>query len=972
MNKEKHQTTVLDRALRFLRGVAQDADKRITVHPNGANNTGRPALIDGETCEVKAGMGGKFNGRNIDDIPRGKNPHAVTEEKYQARQERVAQKQQAATAAQTSATPAPQATTPVEAAPVTSGIEAMPKTETRQIGNASLDFGEVMIARNGNTYRMAEPTEEFWNEWRANKSGLKEQGYGAFKADNGKFYVTYYDGGKATEQEIEQRQKADFEKKRNAVLSALEEYEDDMPRKEYNRYKKIIESAQKEDDLYGINETETIDEILSDLKSGELSDYFSRIGSGSSQATQGGGRANFVHNPNSKFEAGSFNDFRFGDFEDARVSPNGKWIDSPSRTSSDGNKAIVKMNPDNLKMTQYGYALPINEEQVVYLKDWQVGDAYDGQKEVLLMRQNFIPNKVRDVPGGEKAKTFDDYLSVAKSQEGECPNKAGNVKFRLRDTKSTRAEKEDKRGVVYASSYGGGRRWSRDEALAIDAAASVREKDENGYLHVKTSHITKATVNPYYGREIPGWQEAGLEPDKIYYGLRDPEELKKSLPTWSGLPIHIEHHIDSADDPQKLTRVGNVGTEIVWNDPYVDAPLTILDSEAIAGIEDGTFRELSCAYRYTPDFEPGEYHGQPYDFVMRDIRGNHVALVEEGRAGHDVLVADSALNTQSSMQKFKEYAKMKFNKWLRGATDAAPDAETEQKEVDLAQAIIDLHKTNPLTGKVEDVAEDADKEAELKVLVEGLKSKLAPEDYEKLIGAVKAFAVATDMCAEGKDADPAEFAEGVKYGEELEKDPAEREKLDSEHESEGAKKALDECGGVAKDEDKNAIIEKIIKAVPDLTEEQIAQMRDTLSDLAYSPATGDEEISEKVEAAADRAIKRGGFLGAKDAATIRKQATAEAMQTLRAINDAVRRVRPLIGEVDAMSFDSAGNVYGYALEQLGINPRQYDRAAWRGMVDVLLSERYTASGTPKLMASDSKAIPQSGPFANLNKISLAN
>ena len=36
-------------------------------------------------------------------------------------------------------------------------------------------------------------------------------------------------------------------------------------------------------------------------------------------------------------------------------------------------------------------------------------------------------------------------------------------------------------------------------ALAFDAA-SARSLDENGFLHVTSSHITKATVNPYYGR----------------------------------------------------------------------------------------------------------------------------------------------------------------------------------------------------------------------------------------------------------------------------------------------------------------------------------------------------------------------------------------------------------------------------------------------------------------------------------------
>ena len=561
--------------------------------------------------------------------------------------------------------------------------------------------------------------------------------------------------------------------------------------------------------------------------------------------------------------------------------------------------------------------------------------------------------------------------------------------------------------------------------IALDRA-SVRTKDENGFLHVKRSHISKAQCAPYYGHEIPGAEDKGLDPDKIYYGFRAPEELEKSLPTWGGLPLHIEHHIDSAEDPQKLTRVGTVGTEVEWNDPYIDAPLIIWDQKAIDGIEDGSFRELSMAYRYDPDWTPGTFEGVPYDFVMRNIRGNHVALVEEGRAGHDVLVADAALkraDENSNMEKLL----MKLSKWFKGAKDAAPDAETEQKEVDLAQAIIDLHKVNPLTGEVEDVTEDDDKVAELKVLVEGLKEKLPPEDLQKLIDAVSALAVAEAadadpeqeespaMDAEEKDAmkaagcdaeDPAEakaFAEGVKYGEELEKNPAEREKLDREHESEGMKKAMDGCGvdaenpaevkafaeGVkygeekakaegedeepeaAKDEDKNAMIEKILAAVPDLSDEQKKKIFDTLTDLAYSPATGDEDIEEKVEGAADRAIKKRKFLGATDAARIRAQAAADAMRVMRDISDACRKVRPLVGEMDPMVFDSASNVYGYVLEQMGINPRSYDRKAWRGMVDVMLSERAHANSSAVLMASDSKAIPQAGPFANLSKISLS-
>ena len=38
--------------------------------------------------------------------------------------------------------------------------------------------------------------------------------------------------------------------------------------------------------------------------------------------------------------------------------------------------------------------------------------------------------------------------------------------------------------------------------------------------------------------------------------------------------------------------------------------------------------------------ESGEYEGQPYDGRMTEIQGNHLALVEVGRAGSDVVVAD--------------------------------------------------------------------------------------------------------------------------------------------------------------------------------------------------------------------------------------------------------------------------------------------------------------------------------------------
>ena len=560
--------------------------------------------------------------------------------------------------------------------------------------------------------------------------------------------------------------------------------------------------------------------------------------------------------------------------------------------------------------------------------------------------------------------------------------------------------------------------------LTFDAAPSARSTDENGFLHVSSSHITKATVNPYYGREIPGWREAGLDPEAVYYGWRDPQELQKSLPTWAGLPLHIEHHVDSADEPAKLTRVGAVGAA-TWNAPYIDAPLTVWDAAAIDGIEDGSFCELSCAYRYDPDFTPGSYEGVGYDFIMRNIRGNHVALVEEGRAGPDVVVADAQTVTSNGglMGKLK--------RWFRGAQDDNP--EIEKQEVELAQAIIDLHKVDPVTGEIVDITEDEDKAEEIRRFIGELSAKLDPQEVKKLTDSLTDLACsratgderktdamdeemkkAMDKCgldAEDPTASQA-FAEGVRYGEELERNPEERRRLDREHESEGMKKAMDACGldaenpaesrafaegvkygeelirnpeerrkldreheaagmkkAMGKDEDKNAAITRILDEVPDLTPEQRKRLFDSLQDLAYSPATGDADPSE-VKTAQDRAFRSPRHLTAMDAARIKASAIAEAQDHMRGLHQAVRDVRGLVGDLDPLSFDSASDVYGYALKQSGIDPRRYPRQAWRGMIDML-----RAGKTAELsggMARDAAPARLDGKFAGLNNISLAD
>lgn len=194
---------------------------------------------------------------------------------------------------------------------------------------------------------------------------------------------------------------------------------------------------------------------------------------------------------------------------------------------------------------------------------------------------------------------------------------------------------------------------SMNKRTVIFDSKSKRSFDINGFMHVELSNLTKESVDPYWGYEIVNSEALGLEQDKLYYGYRKGEELKKAAQTFNGLPLMRDHHFDSAEKPQREFRVGSVGTDCVYNAPYLQASLTITDAEAIRKIESGERVELSCSYFYTAVLEKGEFAGQPYDFVMTDIQGNHVALVEEGRAGADVRVADSGENVKETQENIQ-------------------------------------------------------------------------------------------------------------------------------------------------------------------------------------------------------------------------------------------------------------------------------------------------------------------------------
>lgn len=426
------------------------------------------------------------------------------------------------------------------------------------------------------------------------------------------------------------------------------------------------------------------------------------------------------------------------------------------------------------------------------------------------------------------------------------------------------------------------------ERLAFDAK-SVRSIDENGFLHVKVSPLTRVQVAEYLGREVPGWEKLGLDPQKIYKGYRPAEELQKpeTIKSVNGIPIQQNHHADFADDPAKDTRVGATGDEGHFKAPFLLNSLHIFDQDAINRIRDGSMRELSLAYRYDPEFTPGTTpDGQEYDFIMRNINANHLALCEEGRAGPQVLVMDS-----------KNGAVM---------TDITKDDDAvEKQEIEianqmaaLAKKLNDLHKTE--NGEVTDITKDND---QVEAIIAELIEKGLDEDT------ARSFTGKLNALKGGAEDKEDEDLQATDDGEEV--DPAaqdEDEVLPAEDEDEEPQ---------AEDEDEDQLVKDACKACG--LGEDNADDPDVLNAFKAGMKQGDKEGAEDdVDPEAQDSEDEPKNMATDSAARIAKAVERK----LKLRFQAAEECKKTLGNVRPMAYDSAAAIYRAALKKEGISTKR--------------------------------------------------
>lgn len=243
-------------------------------------------------------------------------------------------------------------------------------------------------------------------------------------------------------------------------------------------------------------------------------------------------------------------------------------------------------------------------------------------------------------------------------------------------------------------------------------------------------------------RDTPVLTRVGVFPYKradgsTRYELRPPEEVfhPDTLASLKGIPITDGHPgLVNAKNAKQHT-VGAVLSEGRQDGDNVVGDVVIYDTGPIAAGK----KELSSGYTLTLDETPGEWNGQRYHAVQRNIRYNHQALVRAGRAGNARLNLDAAdADLTNDEESDMTTVKVRLDSGL--SYDAAPEVaqelealrgklKTEKARADAADARADTEKAraDQATADIEKAKDEARAAALARTALEGQAKALGVE-----------------------------------------------------------------------------------------------------------------------------------------------------------------------------------------------------------------------------------------------------
>lgn len=178
------------------------------------------------------------------------------------------------------------------------------------------------------------------------------------------------------------------------------------------------------------------------------------------------------------------------------------------------------------------------------------------------------------------------------------------------------------------------------QAYRFDKGTMEPIERYDGFLRAKVT-MAKPGVFPYLWPDGKVRLEAKL-PDEIFSQMTI-ESAKGAPVTNEHPPLTDNNGMINSNNYKKYVK-GAMGDSISVEDGYLIGSETVFDSALIEALKRGEKREVSIGFTLDIDHSPGELNGERYDAVQRNIRINHLAHTDLGRAGNDVRVHLDSIN----------------------------------------------------------------------------------------------------------------------------------------------------------------------------------------------------------------------------------------------------------------------------------------------------------------------------------------
>lgn len=190
-----------------------------------------------------------------------------------------------------------------------------------------------------------------------------------------------------------------------------------------------------------------------------------------------------------------------------------------------------------------------------------------------------------------------------------------------------------------------------------------------GYLICRNVPIARTGQQMYTAREF------GLDgdPDAPVTVTRRPEDVfeEAAIASFEGKPVTDGHPGEDVRAENYTAYARGHLQNVRRSDDTIMGDIYINDPGLASDVRNNIKREVSCGYRCTlvPDGAGG--------YFQTHIRGNHVAVVPLGRAGHDVAIHDAADMAEkgrtTKMSEFKKGLLAVFGKAAKDASDEELD-----------------------------------------------------------------------------------------------------------------------------------------------------------------------------------------------------------------------------------------------------------------------------------------------------------